>query len=172
MAGRLLEHVLQEMRYNLRLRVPAKPGEAYEIGDLWPAFYSDVRKNYPGLYDFARSTLEALNVKWTLRNWIGAHFNAWASRVAHEKAVSFGSCVVRLFEALYCDTCRRFVRPSNTPLGQIACRCGEKLYLARGKPGVDPRDRAALVDAARGSLADANVTSDLHLEWKRAESES
>ena len=172
MAGRLLEHVLQEMRYSLRLRVPAKPGESYEIGDLWPAFYSEVRKNYPGLYDAARSTLDSLNVNWTLRNWIGAHFNAWASNVAREKAVSFGNCVIRLFEAAYCDSCRRFVKPSSTPLGQIACQCGSKLYSAKGKPVVGPTDRAAIVEAAKGSLADFSLDSERHLEWKRAEHES
>jgi len=90
LAGRLLEHILQEMRYSLRLPVPAKPGELYEIGDLWPAFYKEVKRNYPTLYAKAQQTLDALDVSWPLRNWIGAHFNRWALNVPITVARDFG----------------------------------------------------------------------------------
>lgn len=75
MSGRLLEHILQEMRYSLRLSVQAKRGEQYEIGDLWPAFYATVKRDYPTLYSQAHLILDALNVRWPVRNWIGAHRN-------------------------------------------------------------------------------------------------
>lgn len=168
-AGRLLEHILQEMRYNFRLRIEARRGELYEIGDLWPAFYSEIRKNYPSLYQAAKDPLDALDVQWPLRNWVGAHFNEWAARVSRESSIDFGKAVAKLFDDLFCKDCRRFIEPSATPLGQVACRCGAKLYPAPGKKGVPPSPRAELVAATRGALKDARLDTNVYLELKRAE---
>lgn len=168
-AGRLLEHILQEMRYNLKLSVPAKPGEIYEIGDLWPAFYKEVKRNFPGLYSEGEATLDALDVSWPLRNWVGAHFNGWARNVSADGARGLAEAVVALSELLLCPVCRRFVAPSSTPLGQIACRCGNKIYPAGGREAVLPETRSGLVARLAGTLKDAALSTDLHLEWKRAE---
>ena len=169
LAGRLLEHILQEMRYSLRLPVPAKPGELYEIGDLWPPFYKEVKRNYPTLYAKAQQSLDALDVSWPLRNWIGAHFNRWAQNVPLTAAREFGSAVLSLFEFLFCPDCRRFIAPSSTPLGQIACRCGNKIYAAPGKKTLPTTGREEVISGTAGALKDAKLTSELHLEWKRAE---
>lgn len=169
LAGRLLEHILQEMRYSLRLPVPAKPGELYEIGDLWPSFYKEVRRNYPTLYAKAQNTLDALDVSWPLRNWIGAHFNRWALNVPLTVAREFGQAVLNLFEFLFCSDCRRFIAPSSTPLGQIACRCGSRIYPAPGKTASPTTGREEVVSETAGALKDAKLSSKLHLEWKRAE---
>lgn len=168
-AGRLLEHTLQEMRYNFRLRIEARRGELYEIGDLWPAFYSEIRKNYTSLYQAAKDSLDALDVQWPLRNWVGAHFNEWAARVSRESSMEFGNAVAKVFDALFCAECRRFVEPSATPLGQVACRCGAKLYPAPGKKGVPPVPRAELVASTRGVLKNAQLDTNVYLELKRAE---
>ena len=168
-AGRLLEHVLQEMRYNFRLGIGARRGELYEIGDLWPAFHSEIRKNYPSLYEAAKEPLDALDVRWPLRNWVGAHFNEWAARVSRESSIDFGKAVAELFDSLFCVECRRFVEPSATPLGQVACRCGTKLYPAPGKKGIPPGPRSELVAATRGVLKDARLDTNIYLELKEAE---
>lgn len=168
-AGRLFEHVLQEMRYSLRLSVEAKRGEQYEIGDLWPAFYSTVRKNYPSLYGAGRKILEALDVRWPVRNWIGAHRNQWAENVPRKTAIEFAAAVKDLFDLLFCSSCRRFVSPSAAPLGQLACRCGNKVYAAAGKQPVRPKTRADLVRETQGALRDAKLDTGLYLAWKRAE---
>ncbi len=168
LAGRLLEHVLQEMRYALRLRVPAKPGELYEIGDLWPPFYKEVRKDYPGLYSAGQATFDALDVRWPLRNW-GAHFKPLAKNVSRSTVVDFGRAVRDLFGLLFCQDCRWFVAPSATPLGQIGCRCGNKMYPAPGKRAVRSMSREALVSATDGALRHARLGTVLHLEWKRVE---
>lgn len=42
-AGRNLEKFLYQMRTNLGLAVPAKPNEAYTIGDLYPPFWHWVK---------------------------------------------------------------------------------------------------------------------------------
>lgn len=169
MGGRLLEHILQEMRYALRLSVQAKRSEQYEIGELWPAFYTAIRKDYPTLYEQTRKALDALDVRWPVRNWIGAHWNTWARNVSRNTAVEFAGAVRDLFDRVFCDSCRRFVMPSTTPLGQLACRCGARIYAAPGKEAVRPRSRDDLVRTTQGALRDARLDTTRYFEWKRAE---
>jgi ABC-type dipeptide/oligopeptide/nickel transport system ATPase subunit len=170
MAGRLLEHILQEMRYSLRLSVQAKRGEQYEIGDLWPVFYATVKKVYPSLYNVARAALDALDVRWPVRNWIGAHHNQWAQNVSRSTAIDFARAVGDLYDLVFCGVCRRFISPSATPLGQLSCRCGEKIYPAPGKETVRPKTREELIKETDGVLRDARFDSELYLAWKREES--
>lgn len=169
MAGRLLEHILQEMRYALRLSVQAKRGEQYEIGELWPAFYSTIKKDYPNLYQQSRQALDALEVRWPVRNWIGAHWNTWARNVSRNTATEFAGAVRALFDIVFCTSCRRFIAPSATPLGQLACRCGARIYPAAGKEAVHPKSREDLVRDTRGALRDARLDTARYFEWKRAE---
>lgn len=169
MAGRLLEHTLGEMRYALRLSVPAKRGENYEVGDLWPAFYAEIKSDYQTLYEQVREALTALDVRWPVRNWIGAHWNAWSRNVPRNTAIEFARAVRDLFDRVFCTSCRRFVTPSATPLGQLACRCGARVYPAGGKGAVQPTSRGDLVEATRGVFRDARLDTLRHFEWKRAE---
>ena len=169
MAGRLLEHLLQEMRYALRLSVQAKRGEQYHIGELWPAFYVAIRKDYPTLYDQARTALDALDVRWPLRNWIGAHWNTWSRNISRQTAIEFAGAVRDLFDRLFCTSCRRFIAPSVTPLGQLACRCGHLIYPAPGKEAVPPKSREDLVRATKGVFRNAQLDTARYFEWKRAE---
>jgi len=169
MAGRLLEHILQEMRYSLRLSVQAKRGELYEIGDLWPPFYAAVKKNYPTLYARARLTLDSLDVRWPVRNWIGAHRNDWARNVPRNTAVEFAGAVAGLFDLVFSTSCRRFVEPSPTPLGQLACRCGQIIYPAAGKEAVPPKSREELIEETKGALRDARLDTELFQGWKGVE---
>lgn len=169
MGGRLLEHILQEMRYVLRLRVPAKAGEQYEIGDVWPAFYATMKRNYPTFYSRGQQVLDALDVGWPVRNWIGAHRNNWAQSVPRKNAIEFSEAVRDLFDLVYCDRCRRFISPSSTPLGQLACRCGQRIYSAPGQEPVAPKTREELVKETQGVLREAKLDTDLYLAWKREE---
>ncbi|GEM_PF-5689045 len=168
-SGRLLEHILQEMRYSLRLSVRAKRGEQYEIGDLWPAFYATVKRDYPTLYSQAHLILDALDIRWPVRNWIGAHRNNWARNIPRDTAVDFAKAVRDLFDLVFCATCRMFIVPSATPLGQLACRRGEKIYPAAGKDAVRPKTREELIKETEGALRNARLDTNLYLAWKRAE---
>ena len=168
-AGRLLEHILQEMRYNLPLAVQARRGERYEIGDLWPAYYRKIRKDYPGFSNKVQSTIGTLDVRWTVRNWLGAHFNDWAKGVARNEAVEFGKAVADLFYMSFCTKCRRFIQPSITPKGQMACRCGNLIYPPLGKEAKPPKDIEDILKLTLGSLNDTKLTTDQYLEWKRIE---
>lgn len=169
MGGRLLEHVLQEMRYSLRLSVRAKRGELYEIGELWPVFYATVKRDYPSLYQRARKSLDALDVRWPVRNWIGAHRNDWAMNVARNTAIEFATAVADLFDNVFCIVCRRFVMPSATPIGQLACNCGNLIYPAPGRAPVQPTDREKLIQATKGALRDAQLDTTRFFEWEKAE---
>ncbi len=168
-AGRLLEHILQEMRYNLSLSVQAKRSERYEIGELWPSFYKAVRKNYPTFYGQTRPFLDSLDLNWPVRNWVGAHFNEWAKHTSRQDTVEFGDAVAGLFDAVFCPQCRRFITPSNAPIGQLSCRCGTLIYPAPGKEASVAVDRTKLVRESEAALRDARFDTKLYFEQERVE---
>jgi hypothetical protein len=169
MAGRLLEHILQEMRYNLSLSVQAKRSERYEIGELWPPFQKAVRKNYPTFYAQTRLWLDSLDFNWPVRNWVGAHFNEWAKHTSRQETVEFGGAVAGLFDAVFCPQCRKFITPSNAPIGQLSCRCGALIYPAPGKNAAAVVDRISLVKESEAALRDARFDTKLYFEQKRAD---
>lgn len=169
-AGRLLEHILQEMRYSLSLSVRAKRSERYEIGELWPPFYKAVRKNYVTFYAQVRGVLDALDLNWVIRNWVGGHFNDWAKRASNDEAVEFGQAVAKLFDAVFCPQCRKFITPSNTPIGQLSCPHGELIYPAPGRKEGVVVDRIGLAKQLDGTLRDASFDTNMYFEQKRAES--
>jgi hypothetical protein len=169
MAGRLLEHTLQEMRYSLSLSIQAKRGERYEIGELWPPFYKAVKKSYPSFYDQAARWLDSLDVNWPIRNWVGVHRNEWANRAPRTSAVQFAEGVIGLFDLVFCPQCRRFIRPSTAPLGQLSCPGGELIYPAPGREKVGELDRARLAKESDGALRDAHLDTTMYFEQKRIE---
>ena len=124
---------------------------------------------YPGFYNKAQSTVEALDVRWPLRNWLGAHFNDWAVGVAREEAREFGKAVANLFDVSFCTNCRRFIQPSITPKGQMACRCGNLIYPALDKELRPPKEIDDVLKLTLGALRDTRLTTDQYLEWKRTE---
>ena len=169
MAGRLLEHILQEMRYSLSLSVQAKRSERYEIGELWPSFYKAVRKGYQTFYAQTRSLLDSLDLNWPVRNWVGAHFNEWAKHTSRQDTVQFGDAVAGLFDAVFCPECRKFITPSNAPIGQLSCRCGTLIYPAPGKNASLVVDRTKLVKESEAAFRDARFDTKLYFEQERVE---
>jgi hypothetical protein len=169
MAGRLFEHTLQELRYNLALSVRAKRSERYEIGELWPPFYKKMREDYPSFYARTKSTLESLDLNWPIRNWIGGHSNDWAKLASRADAVQFGEAVAGLFDAVFCPRCRKFITPSNAPIGQLSCPRGELSYPAPGRGGAVVMDRAELAKQSDSALRDARFDTNLYFEQKRAD---
>ena len=168
-AGRFLEHILQEIRYNLSLAVQAKRSERYDIGELWPVFYNKIKKEFTGFYNKAQSSLDALDIRWPIRNWIGAHFNDWAKGVTCKESEDFGRAVTTLFDLSFCGKCRRYIQPSITPEGQIACRCGRLIYPPFDKKAKPSKDIEDILKNTLGALSDSCLTSDQYLKWKRSE---
>ena len=113
--GRDLEKFLSRMRINLRLAIPARPNEAYTIGDLYPPFWRWVNKRKiqrPDRPHFAGELLrirEDLDAVWPLRNWSGAHFNEWGEKVTAAEAIDFVQASRDLAEAFACPVCRNLV---------------------------------------------------------------
>jgi hypothetical protein len=145
------------MRFRLGLSVQAKRGERYEIGDIWPKFFSSSKTDFPGLYANGAKALDTLNVEWPLRNWLGAHFNDWAQRVSLDESRRFGLAVCALFDLVYCRDCRDYLDQSRFPRKQLACRAGHRV-LPGTTPGT-PVDRPAAAAANVGSLKGANLAT-------------
>lgn len=164
-AGRVLEGILREMRFRLDLSVPAKRDERYEIGDIWPAFLRMAKKDFPGLYASGAKALDALDIYWPLRNWIGAHFNEWAKRISLAEARRFGLAVSELFDLVYCSDCHEFLSQSKVPRKQLACRGGHRIL---GEATSDGQvDRPAVAAANRGVLREAHLAPVVFLDVAR-----
>lgn len=128
-AGRLLEQMLSEMRYELAVAVPAKRDERYTLADLWAPFKKKIRNDFKGLNSACASAVTEIDRLWFTRNWAGAHYNEWAKELSIQDAKELASAVLDLFSALRCSKCQRFVSRSGTPVGQVACRCGRLLHF-------------------------------------------
>lgn len=114
-AGRNLEKLLYQMRGNLGLAVPAKPDRDYSIGDLYDPFwawinrYQPERPDRPDFVQELRELKQELDEVWRLRNWSGAHFNAWAETVTPAEALDFLHAIERLVTSFECPVCRNLV---------------------------------------------------------------
>lgn len=126
-AGRLLEHALQELRYTLEIAIPAKPDERYTIGDIWPKFRKTA-KRFPPFWDRAGQLCEQLNDTVVIRNW-GTHSNDWARSLSRDEALEFIDVVLDLFQKVYCKKCGSFVRKCRAPQGGLSCKRGCLSYL-------------------------------------------
>jgi len=123
-AGRLLENLLGEMRFEMGLAVEARRDERYTLGDIWPAFKKRVRKRFKGLSSLCGGLIADIDRLWFTRNWAGAHYNQWAKELSIKDARELANAVLALFDHLRCPQCLRFVTTSVTPVGQLACRKG------------------------------------------------
>jgi ribosomal protein L23 len=128
-AGRLLEHMLQELRYSLQLAVQARPDERYTIGDLWPTFYSTVKKRYWSLWEAMEVICRELNDTVVLRNW-ETHGDEWAKELSKAEAMQFIEPVIAVYEKVYCQRCTMFVQACDVPRGGVSCKRGCLVYFA------------------------------------------
>ncbi len=126
-AGRLLEHALQELRYTLEIAIPAKLDERYTIGDIWPKFLKTA-KRYRLFWRDAGPLCEQLNDTVVIRNW-GTHSSDWARSLSRGEALEFIDVVLDLFQKVYCKTCGSFVRKCKVPQSGLSCKKGCLSYL-------------------------------------------
>jgi recombinational DNA repair ATPase RecF len=151
-AGRNLEKFLGQMRYNLRLPIPARPNDAYTIGDLSGPFFSWL--NQHGIQrsdrpDFVPE-LQLLYVEfeeiWRIRNWAGAHFNEWAATLSTAEAVTFVNTMRRLEEAFACPVCSHLVVYNDKVRALICPNCSPQApNLVNWVYQSDWRERAEIV---------------------------
>ena len=126
-AGRLLEHTLQQLRYTLGLAIQAKPDERYTIGDIWPTILKTARK-YKPFWDDAERLFNQLNDTVVIRNW-ETHSNDWARSLSREEAQDFIDVVLCLFDKVYCKDCNSFLQKCEAPEDGLSCKKGCLSYL-------------------------------------------
>ncbi len=119
----ILEEMLQGLRYSLKLAVPAKPDERYDIGDIWPKFVSSCEKKFKALWDTIQSEVKELNNTITERNWL-IHLNQAAKELSRNEVMQFVNPIVNLYPKVYCASCNMFVEEASHPQGVIACKKG------------------------------------------------
>ena len=127
-AGRLLENLLQELRYSLRLAVEARRDDRYTIGDVWPGFISRCRKKIKGLWSEIEAICTPLGETVVIRNW-ETHSNELAKELSRVEAMRFIDGVMLLYPKVFCQRCSSFVGICDTPQGAASCRKGCLLYL-------------------------------------------
>lgn len=128
-AGRLLEESLQNACDALVIAVPFRIRGDYTIDPLWKGFRSRAKENKE-FWKSAETTVESVEALRQLRNWVGAHWNAWAQHLTESEADAFTQCVIKLRELLYCEECDQFVCRIAQLDGVWACK-GEHLRYSQ-----------------------------------------
>lgn len=116
--GLLLELLCQELTVNLATSVTRRPGDQYTLGDMWPSLSKALKRS--------SLKIQAENIdRWSsLRNLVGAHYNAWAQNVSLIEANGFGNAVLALIDATKCEFCSSFLSTSQKWMG-LQCKCGK-----------------------------------------------
>lgn len=124
-AGRVLEEVLQNLCHNLQVPVPFNIRGEYTLGPLWDNF-SKVAQRNSEFFSAAIVDIDKLEQLRSLRNWVGAHWNEWASHLTAAEASEFCSAVIGLRNLTYCPSCEDFVARVSQLDGVWSCS-GEHL---------------------------------------------
>jgi hypothetical protein len=126
-AGRLLEEVMKNLCDNLRIAVTFNLRGTYTIAPLWQGFYAKARRRT----SFKAKAGEAIDEIETLRdvrNWVGAHWNAWAAQLTDPEAKQFAESVLGLVGAVLCSSCGRFIQRIDALGGRWSCECEALRY--------------------------------------------
>ena len=122
-AGRMIEGLLIEARYSLRLAVPAKPNEQYTLGDIWPKLLHDGCKRFKNMPSEAKGALRALGDTVIMRNWL-THAGEWAKDFSQEECLGFIDACLSVCNHMHCPTCGGLLEAVDTPPDYVSCRRG------------------------------------------------
>lgn len=117
-AGLLLETVCDRLSWTLPATVTRTKGDRYTLGELWDSVTKKAR-NSPEL----GGQFAEIDRVVSLRNQLGAHYNAIADSIADAEADRFGELVLALWESVYCDDCKDYIAKLQSKT--YACRCGK-----------------------------------------------
>lgn len=126
-AGRLLELVLNRLRFTLRFAIEAKIDDKYTIGDIWPYFYSKVTKAkiLGSFYVIHKTLIDDIQLFYSIRNDNGCHYNEWADGRSDSEVRTFANAIISFYDLVCCNECGGFV----TKEGDIYhCRCNNLTY--------------------------------------------
>ena len=124
-AGRVLEEMLQNLCHNMQVPVPFNIKGEYTIDPLWNNF-SIAARRHSEFISAAGADIDKLEQLRNLRNWVGAHWNEWASRLTATEASEFCGAVIGLRNLVYCPNCEDFVARVAQLKGVWSCS-GEHL---------------------------------------------
>ena len=120
-AGRLLEETLRHLCHGLNVRVPYSVTGDYTIDPLWTSFLPTARKN-TALKTAIGKHLDDIDALRMQRNWVGAHWNAWALILTNKESREFADAVVALRRAVYCPVCQQFIQRVAQLDGVWSCK--------------------------------------------------
>ncbi len=123
--GRFFEFILREATEALEVAIPARFKRGHDIGNMWPALASKLRRN-PKFQANHPSLIEKLDANGWVRNATGAHYNEAEAAVDPAETRVFAELLAELRSALYCDDCRSFIQKHGD--NDWACNCGVKDY--------------------------------------------
>jgi len=107
-AGRLLEQILQNLCDTLWISVPFRLRGDYTIDPLWNSFYSKAKKQKE-FYEKAQTCLESIEKLRQQRNWVGAHWNAWALSLTADESKRFAQSIIDIRKYVFCEVCNQFI---------------------------------------------------------------
>jgi energy-coupling factor transporter ATP-binding protein EcfA2 len=126
--GRFFEWLLKQIAERLQIAVPARFERKHDIGSLWPAVCSKL-KRHAGFPAAHASLPEKLDATVWVRNACGAHDNPAASGVTPGEVSDFLNLLAELYHATFCQNC-------GTTIGRQGdeswrCNCAQLSYQGR-----------------------------------------
>jgi len=119
-SGRILENILDFLTIKFNCRVPRKPKNDYQLGELLDGLSKDLLKNFKvehfekdinGKYSSVlkqvdlKPLIDKLKMLKAVRNQVGAHYNFDGSLVNDGDVEEFGNATVEFAELLICPEC-------------------------------------------------------------------
>lgn len=118
----LMEEWVCQCRFEYQLAVPARRGERYTLGDVWPKFVSamgELEKNLKAPIGKLSALLKELKDLPGLRNNLWGHYNEPAQQFPVSAVRDIGQRTLELFSTLYCSSCESFALPMPEVKGQV-----------------------------------------------------
>ncbi len=116
-AGLLLETLCNTLSWTLPAAVPRARDDRYTLQTLWDSVKSKVKNSSELAPQF-----EEIGGIVSLRNQLGAHYNELADSIADAEADHFSDLVLKLWDSVYCGSCRGYVAKQMSKT--YSCRCG------------------------------------------------
>src|SRR4029077_3187753 len=114
-----------------QVSIPARFSREHDIGSMWPSLAAKLRqqRGFTALYPTLVTDLERNG--W-VRNACGAHYNETASAPSQPEVQEFAALLAKLHSAMWCPTCREFIRRGDHDAW--ICSCPGGISYARQAP--------------------------------------
>ncbi|MCB0037564.1 MAG: hypothetical protein KDE51_26215 [Anaerolineales bacterium] len=116
--GVQLEKLLSDLRVNLQIAIPAAEDDRYTLKPLLQGIesWSGKYKADKHFDQSLKAIMLSINESIFLRNWVGAHYNAWAQQVSTSEAQDFLDASLKLKNIFSCVNCGQLLQYKNNAL--------------------------------------------------------